>query len=274
MSTAMNTAADPLITDAQVARYHRDGYVIPDYRIPDKTLARMRRDYDELLARNPDIKPDIMLGPHLEKPGAQGVRGSREFLEFATQPELMDIAARLIGDDLILWGTTIFGKPARQGKETPWHQDGDYYPIRPLETITIWIALDDVTPENGPLRMIPGSHKQRRLFSHHWEENEDLSINLVCDAEHFDESTAEDLMLEAGQVSFHDVYMIHGSKPNTTDQRRAAFVARIMPGRCHYDHELGAEMGKAHTSHDYGRRPLFLVRGEDKTGRNDFTIGH
>lgn len=274
MSTAVNAASHSLITDEQVARYHRDGYVIPDYRIPDETLARMRRAYDELLERNPEIPPDIMLGPHLEKPGAQGVRGSQEWLEFATRPELMEIAARLIGDDLILWGTTIFGKPARQGKETPWHQDGDYYPIRPLETITIWIALDDVTPQNGPLRMIPGSHKQRRLFSHHWEENDDLSINLVCDSEHFDESTAEDLMLEAGQVSFHDVYMIHGSRPNTTDRRRAAFVARIMPGHCHYDHGLGAEMGRAHASHDYGGRPLFLVRGEDKSGRNDFTIGH
>jgi non-haem Fe2+, alpha-ketoglutarate-dependent halogenase len=270
----MNAATDPLITDEQVARYHRDGYVIPNFRIPDEDLAQMRRAYDELLARNPDIKPDIMLGPHLEKPGAQGVKGSREWLEFGTRPELLDIAARLVGDDLILWGTTIFGKPARQGKETPWHQDGDYYPIRPLETITIWIALDDVTPENGPLRMIPGSHRQRKLFSHHWEENEDLSINLVCDAEHFDESTAEDLMLEAGQVSFHDVYMIHGSRPNTTDRRRAAFVVRIMPGHCHYDHKLGEEMAQPHSSHDYGRRPLFLIRGRDQTGRNDFSIGH
>lgn len=270
----MNAARQPLITEEQIARYHRDGYVIPNFRIPDDTLARMRAAYDELLERNRHIESDIMLGPHLEKPGAQGVKGSREWLDFATQPELMEIAAQLIGEDLILWGTTVFGKPAHGGKETPWHQDGDYYPIRPLETITIWMALDDVTPENGPLRMIPGSHKQRKLFSHHWEENADLSINLVCDSEHFDASTAEDLLLEAGQVSFHDVYMTHGSKPNRTDKRRAAFVARIMPGHCHYDHQLGAEMSQPHASHDYGRRPLFLVRGEDKSGKNDFEIGH
>jgi len=274
MGASPDMSKKPLITEEQIARFHRDGYVIPDYRIPDEMLARMRRAYAELLDRNPDIRSDIMLGPHLEKPGAQGVKGSREWLEFATLPGLLDIAAKLIGDDLILWGTTIFGKPARQGKETPWHQDGDYYPIRPLETITIWIALDDVTPENGPLRMIPGSHRARKLFSHHWEENDDLSINLVCDPEHFDETTAEDLLLEAGQVSFHDVYMIHGSRPNRTDRRRAAFVARIMPGHCHYDHAWGEEMSRPHESHDYGRRPLFLIRGEDKSGKNDFSIGH
>jgi ectoine hydroxylase-related dioxygenase (phytanoyl-CoA dioxygenase family) len=158
----------------------------------------MREAYARLLADNADIASDIMLGPHLEKPGAQGVIGSRVWLEFATQPALLDMAAQLVGNDLILWGTTIFGKPARCGKATPWHQDGDYYPIRPLETISIWIALDDVTPENGPMRFISGSHKARKIFSHHWEENKNLSINKVCDSEHYDESTA------AGRVCRQD----------------------------------------------------------------------
>jgi ectoine hydroxylase-related dioxygenase (phytanoyl-CoA dioxygenase family) len=184
------------------------------------------------------------------------------------------MAAQLVGNDLILWGTTIFGKPARCGKATPWHQDGDYYPIRPLETISIWIALDDVTPENGPMRFIPGSHKARKIFSHHWEENKNLSINKVCDSEHYDESIAHDLLLKAGEVSFHDVYMIHGSKANNTDQRRTAFVVRIMPGHCHYDHEFGQQMAEPHQAHDYGRRPLFLIRGRDTTGKNNFSIGH
>lgn len=268
------SAANYLLNEDQIARYHRDGYLVPDYRLPEDVLDRMRTAYDRLLARNTDIKSDIMLGPHLEKPGAQGVKGSREWLEFATQPEILDMAAQLIGDDLVLWGTTIFGKPANNGKETPWHQDGDYYPIRPLETMTIWFALDDVTPENGPMRMIPGSHKARKIYSHHWEENDELSINLVCDAEHFDENSAEDLIPNAGQISFHDVYMIHGSKPNCTDRRRAAFVARIMPAHCHYDHQLGTEMTQPHQAHDYGQRPLFLIRGKDTSGKNNFTIGH
>ena len=97
---------------------------------------------------------------------------------------------QLIGEDIILWGTTIFGKPAHGGKATPWHQDGAYYPIRPLETLSIWIALDDAVPDNGCMRFIPGSHKDRKIFSHHWEEDQDLTINRVCDSEHFDEASA------------------------------------------------------------------------------------
>ena len=255
-------------------RYRDNGFLVPDYRLADRALQRMRTAYDKLLADNPDIASDFMLGPHLEQPGAQGVRGSRQWLTFATQTEVLDIAEQLVGENLILWGTTIFGKPARTGKATPWHQDGDYYPISPLETLTVWVALDDAGPDNGCMRFIPGSHKSRTTFSHHWEEDDGLTINQVCDAQNFDEASAVDLVLEAGQMSFHDVYMIHSSRANTSGKRRAAFVIRIMPGHCHYDHALGQNMAQPHQAHDYGKRPLFLVRGQDLTGRNDFTIGH
>ena len=263
-----------MLSPEEVSRYQDKGYVVPRYQLPAELVAIMREEYDRLIHDNPDISPDFILGPHLQKPGTQGVKGSKKWLEFATHPDLMAMARDLIGDDIILWGTTIFGKPAHNGKETPWHQDGDYYPIRPLETMTIWIALDDVSIDNGPMRFIPGSHKQHKLYSHHWEENPDLTINLACDDKHFDSSTSENLILKAGQVSYHDVYMIHGSLANKTSQRRAGFVVRLMPASSHYDHALGLEMGKKHEAHDYGKRPLYLVSGKDAHGGNDFTIGH
>lgn len=257
-----------------IEQFHEKGWIVPSFRLPEELLDEMREEYRLLLERNPLIDSDIMLAPHQESGGSQGVRGSGKWLEFATHPDLIQIATQLIGDDIILWGTTIFGKPAMSGKETPWHQDGEYYPIRPLETLTMWIPLDDVTPDNGPMRFIPGSHKAHTLYSHSWIEGDNKTINLVCDAEHFDESTAEDLLLDAGQVSFHDVYMIHGSKANLTTRRRAAFIVRLMPASSHYDHRLGAEMGAKHAAHGYGVRPLFLVHGADTCGKNNFSIGH
>ena len=262
------------LSDAQIDIYREKGYLVPDYQLPDDLLEEMRFEYNKLLESNAHLKSDFLLGPHLQKPGSQGVMGSKKWFDFATHPDLMEMAAQLIGEDIVLWGTTIFGKPAKSGKGTPWHQDGDYYPIRPLETMTIWIALDDVTGENGPMRFIPGSHKCKRSYSHHRLERDSLTIFDVCDDEHFDESQAEDLIIKAGQVSYHDVYMIHGSAPNTTDHRRAAFVVRLMPASSHYDHQLGNEMGGKNASHDYAVRPLFLVRGEDRSGKNNFSIGH
>ncbi len=262
------------LSPEQIKQYHEKGYLVPDYRLPDETLQRMRVAYNELLKNNTGIDSDFMLGPHLATPGAQGVKGSKQWFEFAIQKELIDIARQLIGDDIILWGTTIFGKPAITGKGTPWHQDGDYYPIRPLETMSIWIALDDVTEENGPMQFIPGSHRDKNNYSHHREEKPGMTLFDVCDSEHFDEASAEDLIIQAGQVSYHDVYMIHGSKPNHTEHRRAAFIVRLMPATSHYDHKLGESMGRKNAAHDYGRRPLFLVSGKDVCGKNDFTIGH
>lgn len=262
------------LSDEELATYRDKGWLVPDYRLPDDLIAEMRDEYDALLARNAHIASDIMLGPHQTSGGSQGVIGSEKWLEFATHPDLMEIAGQLIGDDIILWGTTIFGKPAHSGKETPWHQDGEYYPIRPLETLTIWIPLDDVTPQNGPMRFIPGSHKSHKLFSHSWVDGDDKTINLVTDDEHFDLDQAEDLIIEAGQVSFHDVYMIHGSSANRTNRRRAAFIVRLMPATSFYDHAQGAEIGKKHPTQGYGTRPLFLVRGEDRHGGNNFEIGH
>lgn len=261
------------LTQKQVAQYHEKGWIVPDWEIPQDLIAKMRTEYTELLDRNPDVASDIILAPHQETGGSMGIRGSKRWLEFATQPELMAIARQLIGDDIILWGTTLFGKPPRNGKETPWHQDGEYYPIQPLETLTMWIPLDDVTPNNGPMKFIPGSHKAHELFSHSWKDGTDKTINLITDAKHFDEADAEPLIIRAGQVSFHDVYMIHGSEANRTDQRRAAFIVRLMPATSFYNHALGAKIGKKHPSQGYGTRPLHLVSGQDQAG-NNFSIGH
>jgi ectoine hydroxylase-related dioxygenase (phytanoyl-CoA dioxygenase family) len=259
----------------QIQCYRERGYLVPPYRLPEPVLVEMRNAFDRLLARNPDLRSDVMLQPHMEIPGAQGVKGSKEWVKFAKIPEILDIVGQLIGEDLILWGMTVFGKPAKIGKATPWHQDGDIYPVHPLETVTVWIAIDDATPQNGCMQYIPGSHRQRKLFSRHVEENENLTVNIACDAEHFDESTAENLELEAGQISLHDIYMIHRSTANTSGRRRAAVVMRIMPGTCYFDHRgpYGEEVGGGHV-HEYTRRPLYLLRGQDRTGRNNFEIGH
>lgn len=264
---------EPILSDEDLATYREKGWIVPRWELPADVVAEMKDEYARFLETNAGVAPDIILAPHQTNGGSMGVVGSEKWFEFATHPGLISIARQLIGDDIILWGTTIFGKPARNGKATPWHQDGEYYPIRPLEVLTIWIPLDDVTPENGPMKFIPGSHKRHELFSHSWIDGDDKTINLVCDGEHYDETTAEPLLLRAGQVSFHDVYMIHGSDANLTDARRAAFIVRLMPATSFYDHKLGAEIGKQHPAQGYGIRPLYLVSGEDRAG-NNFEIGH
>src|SRR4029450_8972081 len=105
----------------QIQCYRERGYLGPPYRLPEPVLVEMRNAFDRLLARNPDLRSDVMLQPHMEIPGAQGVKGAKAWVKFAKIPEILDIVGQLIGEDLILWGMTVFGKPAKIGKATPWH---------------------------------------------------------------------------------------------------------------------------------------------------------
>ena len=59
---------------------------------------------------------------------------------------------------------SLFAKPAGTGRKVPWHQDGEYWPLKPLSTCTVWIAIDDSHQDNGCLNVIPGSHKNPTLL--------------------------------------------------------------------------------------------------------------
>ena len=50
-------------------------------------------------------------------------------------------------------------KPPRRGKGVHWHQDGHYWPLEPMEVITVWFAITASLPSNGCVRVIPGSHR-------------------------------------------------------------------------------------------------------------------
>ena len=164
MSTATVASATPRLTPAERAAYAKDGIVIPETRLSPATVGRLREALDQLIADNPDRRPEQLVNAHLRK-GPEGIRGSDVFLDMARDPAIVDLVAGLVGPDVILWGCQVFCKPGGDGMEVPWHQDGHYWPIRPLATTTAWIAIDDSTTENGCMRVIPGSHT-RGLLPH------------------------------------------------------------------------------------------------------------
>ena len=268
-----------MLSDGEIARYRRDGHVVPDYTLPDALLAEMRAALDRLLADNPDHASDSMVCPHLVHDAAQHrlpspLRGAAEWMRFAETPDILDMVARVIGPDIILWGTTLFGKPARLGKETPWHQDSMYWPIDPPATCSVWIALDDATPENGCLRVVPGSHRARRTLAFRTVAGRDTVLSLEVDDATFDARRAHDVVLRAGQISLHDIHLLHGSNANRSGRRRAAFVLRFMPATSLFDRALGAAWAaEGRVRLDFSQRPIVQVRGANRHRGNDFAIG-
>lgn len=259
---------------AEIEQYLREGWVIPAWRLDAPRVAALAQSLEALLQANPGVRPEKLVSAHIEGDNGEGVRGSRDFLELARDPEIVELVSDAIGQDLILWGCHVFCKPAHEGYETPWHQDGHYWPIRPLATCTVWLALEPSTRANGCLRVIPRSHTARQLHDHLHEDRSDLTLNQRLAAGSFDETQAVDLELQPGQMSLHDVYMIHGAAANTSGQRRTGVALRYMPSTSVFERNLSPVNGQSGLPVDFSRRPLWLLRGVDRSGRNDFVTGH
>ena len=96
--------------------------------------------------------------------------------------------------------------------------------------------------------------------------------NLELDGDEFDESEAHDIVLEAGQVSLHDVYLYHGSEPNQSDRPRRAMTLRYMPTTSVFDRELADQQAQKKGFVSHSSRNLYLMRGGDRSGKNDFRM--
>ncbi len=261
----------------EAEHYQTQGYVIPRFQLPPDRVSLMVNALDELIASNPGVRPEKLVSAHVEggaTGNAEGVRGSRQFLQLAMDPAIVELVSGVVGDDVILWGCHVFCKPAGDGYETPWHQDGHYWPIRPLATCTVWLALEPSTRANGCLRVIPGSQRGQQLFDHLHENRSDLTLNQRLAPQTFDESTAVDLELQPGQMSLHDVYMIHGAAANRSAQRRTGVALRYMPSSSVFERHLRPVDGQSGVPVNFAQRPIWLLRGVDRSGRNDFSVGH
>ena len=254
----MNSDAVPLSAE-EIARYRQDGIIVPKRGFNAQVTAQLQAKLDAFLkAQNisdADYVPDI-------------IDKDPSWLEFGIRPEILDAVAQLIGEDLIIWGSALFCKAGKGGRATPWHQDGHYWPIRPLETVTAWIAIDDVNVENSCLRVIPGSHKDRVSYEHSVDNSDAIVLNQVLKPEYLEQAVPRDIELAPGKFSIHDVYLIHGANPNNFGKRRAGMVFRYMPASSFFDRELAARQVREMSVLDLSRRKLHLVRGVDRSGRN------
>lgn len=251
-----------MLSEDQIARYHDDGFVVPDFRLPQATLTRIRADHDRLLERHPEFRD------YCSSLLAYDVG----FLEYARTPEIVEMVAQVLGPDVALWNMSFFAKPARDGRKVPWHQDGEYWPVRPLATCTVWLAVDDARVDNGCLRFIRGSHRDRSLKPHATNPSPDLALNQELDPAAYDERQAVDLVLEAGQMSLHDVYLVHGSQANLSPRPRRGMTMRFMPTTSVFDRQVASEIHQRLGITDHSERTLFLMGGVDRSGRNDFVV--
>tara|TARA_B100001245_G_scaffold218659_1_gene187952 strand:+ start:209 stop:964 length:756 start_codon:yes stop_codon:yes gene_type:complete len=242
----------------QIDEYNENGFTILDYKLPEDDLEDIKSAHKSLTDKHPEyIDYCPMLLAH-----------DLNFLKYARDKNILECVSQVIGPDIALWNQSFFAKPAIDGKATPWHQDGQYWPIRPIATTTIWLAIDETTEENGCLEFIPGSHKLKQTKAHQTNNNPNYNLNQELD-EDVDPNKAYKLCLKPGQMSLHDVFLVHGSKQNTSNKPRRGMTMRFMPTTSYYDRDLAKKIGQDNRI-DHSNRTLFLMSGEDRSKKNDF----
>ena len=260
------------LTDQEVAHYREHGYVVPSFRLSPARVIKLRRALDAVIAANPGVRPERLVSIHTREKGAEGVEGNEIFFELARDEAILDLVEQLIGPDIVMWGCQAFCKPPGNGMEVPWHQDGQYWPIRPLKTCTMWLAIDDADRDNGCLQVIPGSHLGSIHYGHQKETRDKLVLNQSIKDPRLENAEFDYIELKAGQLSLHDVFLVHGSQPNTSGRRRAGFTVRYMPSTAVLRRDI--EIPFAGYPVNWKEKPLWLAKGKDVSGKNDLTRGH
>ena len=263
-----------LLTKNEIRSYTRNGFVVPKFRLDNSDLEKLQNATLELMQTYPHIPTEGLVSPHIFYAGSNRPDIHSKFLEICKLTPLLDIVDQLIGRDIIVWGSRIFSKAPQTGRATPWHQDGEYWPIRPLATATVWIAIDESNEDNGCLKILTGSNRAKTLLTHQSLSGKGAALDKEIKPELIESKNVVSVPLQPGQMVIFDVFTAHGASPNLSDQRRAGFAIRYMPGTSIFDRNMKVGSGQDDVQTDLGQRALFLVRGEDKTGKNDFTIGH
>jgi ectoine hydroxylase-related dioxygenase (phytanoyl-CoA dioxygenase family) len=147
---------------------------------------------------------------------------SQFFREFAARKPIVDLARRLLRDEPVLMAVETFNKPARVGSGVPYHQDNAYFCQTPPHVLTMWIAIDAVTPQNGPVCYVPGSQRWGMLPTQA-SGVAGNSIGLISQAR-IEESHLLRCTLEPGDLAVHHCQTVHGSAPNQSPHPRLGLL--------------------------------------------------
>jgi len=228
------------LSSNQLKQYRDEGFVFP-INIFSKEKAKEIRNEIELIEKE--------MPEELEKSGRYNAHLISPLLDEVTHnTKILDTVQSLIGEDILVCGTTLFIKNPNEKGFVSYHQDAKYIGLEPHNWVTAWVAITDSNEHNGCMRMWSGSHKDN--FKEHdqkFNEGNLLTRGQTVKNVPTDETTP--LILTAGQMSLHHPTVVHGSDLNKSDDRRIGFVIQSY---------IGTDVKQV-----IGRNSVQLARGKD-----------
>ena len=228
-------------------QYDESGYVIIKNVLDNSLVEEARQHVDWLLSKHPGTRPE-----HLHH---TLLADDPFWVRLVSDPRLLDIAEQFIGSNIALFASHYICKPPKDGQAVLWHQDGSYWPLKPMSVITLWVALDPSLPENGCMKVIPKTHTMELQDLH---ERSDIPNVLASsmDESQIDISQSVNLILDPGDVSIHHPNIVHGSEANNSDIWRRGLTIRYIPTTTEVT--------------DKSWPCVMLLRGEDVKGINTY----
>ena len=231
---AASARAAPLSAEA-VAGYERDGYLLGLPVLDDASVRTVQARFSELLAKLP-------AGTDINRVNCWH-KANRWVYELSRLGPILDYVQCVLGDDFYCWGAQFFCKLPSEGavasadnrrQNVPWHQDGQYWPLAPLQAATVWLAVFDTDAGNGAMQVVAGSHRDG-AFEHRISERADYALAQEIPAERIDDDRVVSMDLRAGQMSLHDIGLVHGSTTSRDGRPRVGLTFRYSPTRVKAD---------------------------------------
>lgn len=209
-----------ILNQDQLRQFDEQGYAFP-FRAFSAERAAAYRERIEAYERSVahDANRTLKIKGHLAFPWV---------MEIATEPAILDAVEDLIGPDILLFGSSIFAKDARDPRYVSWHQDSAYFGLSPHREVTAWVALTEASSLHGCLRVAPGTHRGPAL-KHVETFAKDNMLAKGQTLVGIDEDRAVEMPLQAGEFSLHHEQTAHSSLPNRSGERRIGFAFFYIP---------------------------------------------
>jgi len=226
-----------LLTQAQIDKFWRDGVLVVENAVSAIQLSALRTEFqtwvEESRSHSSDYgetrdgrrRFDLQPGHSAKTPGLRRVQSPEEvseaFESVMRNARTVDYCADLIGPNIRFHHGKVNSKLPGSATAVKWHQDFPFQPMTNDDMITCLLFVDDVTLENGPLEVIPESHKGP-LYSH-WH---DGVFTGAIDHTVIDPQRDKIIKCtgKAGDVCLMHVNLLHGSAPNLSDKPRTLYI--------------------------------------------------
>ena len=229
------------LSSNQLKQYEDEGFVSPINIFSKDRAKEIRNEIEFIENEMPDeLKNSGRYNAHLISPLLD---------EVTHNSKILDAVQSLIGENILVCGTTLFIKNPDQKGFVSYHQDAKYIGLEPYNWVTAWVALTDSNENNGCMRMWSGSHKNN-LKKHDQKFNDGNLLTRGQTVKNVPKQKTTPLILEAGQMSLHHPTVVHGSGLNKSNDSRISFVIQSY---------IGTNVKQVR-----GRNSVQLARGIDK----------